>query len=627
MSCRSLIRGTEALVLLGLAAALLLPRSASGQSTAGSGNPPGALVRMDMHTTVGVELDEIPAGPQREAAAAWVFSQDKNFWVKRATEQVNLTYYRLVFRQFFYTAPPARGDLPLPPHAAWRFEFTDEPSRVQIGTHDYVAIPYHFQTYIVTDPASPGASEPALSTVGGTWDEPFDLPADPELVMERTGYACLDEFGFPPNSVFEESVYYFYDQTCQVETPATSACHVTQFPKESCTQALKNHVGMLQPNMHFTRVAYDPETAADFRQGQFTNNSGPDLAAIEEALVDENRVYYRFFTPDSCDIKYGTISQPGWRRLWTFSANTRNDGTKPIHIGDLTNPNNPWLLSNVFEFGNCDQEWDFNYYVNFAYNTATGVKRAFCIEDTNRYHNDESTPLAGAYQTCNFQGISSGWGDEYQFGISGQWVDVTNVDTTQPHDLTNVLNPQQFLCEGQTLDANNQPVDPTNLSALVFDPTSLTDAQGNPISRIRCNFSPNYAANNVAHVSVSQGPGSFVNNPCDRGQVGPLRDCGFTPPSKVYSCPAASKVKLSCKTGGSKQVLRVCEVSQMLGVGIPCTYLNSASNTIVDGDSETVTFSCPAVRDATVAGTGGYSLSNAALVPSGPAEPVACTQN
>jgi len=627
MSCKSLIRGAEALVLLGLAAALLLPGSARGQSTAGSGNSPGALIRMDMNTTVGVLLNEFPPGEQREAAADWALSKDEDFWVKRAREQVNLTYYRLVFRQFFYTGPPNRGALPLPPRAIWHFDLAGDPQRTQIGTHDYVAVNYHFWTYIVTDPASPGASEPALSTIGGTWDEPFDLPADPELVMERTGYACLDESTYPANSVFEESVYYFYDQTCQVETPATSLCHVTQFPTHSCTDALSQNIGMVPPNMHFTRVAYNPELASDFREGETTNLAGPDLAADEESLKRENRIYYRYFTPSSCDVFYGTISQPGWKRLLTFSTNTRNDGSQPIYIGDLTNPNNPWLTSNVFEFGNCDQEWDFNFYVNFDYNTAHGVKRAFCIEDTSRYHNDETTPLTGTYESCNFQGISPGWGDEYQFGISGQWVDITNVDTTQPHDLSYVLNPQQFLCEGQTLDKNNQPVDPTNLSALVFDPTSFTDANGNPISRIRCNFSPNYAANNVGHVSVSQGPGSFVNDPCDRGQVGPLRDCGFTPPSKTYSCPAGSKVELSCKTGGSKQVLRVCEVSEMLGVGIPCTYLDSTSNTIINADSETITFSCPAVRDATVAGTGGYSLSNAALVPSGPAEPVACKQN
>ncbi len=254
------------------------------------------------------------------------------------------------------------------------------------------------------------------------------------------------------------------------------------------------------------------------------------------------------------------------------------------------------------------------------------MKRAFCIEDTSRYHNDENTALGGTYETCNFQGISPGWGDEYQFGISGQWVDATNVDITRPHQLTYTLNPQQFLCEGQTLDINNQPVDPTNLSALVFDPTSFTDDQGNPISRVHCNFAPNYAANNVGSVSVSHGPGSFVNDPCTRGQVGPNRDCGFTPPAEVHSCTAGSNVTLQCKTGGSKQVVRACEVSEALGTGIACTYLNSAANAAIDGDEEQVSFTCPVVRDATAPGSGGYSLSHAPLLPTGPADSVTCTQ-
>jgi hypothetical protein len=200
------------------------------------------------------------------------------------------------------------------------------------------------------------------------------------------------------------------------------------------------------------------------------------------------------------------------------------------------------------------------------------------------------------------------------------------VDTSQPYDLRFQLNPQQFLCEGQPLDINNQPVDPTNLSALVFDPTTLQDAQGNPISKMRCQFAPNYSANNVAKISVSQGPGSFVNDVCDRGQIGPLRDCGFTPPGEVHSCTAGSNVTLQCKTGGTKQVLRVCEVSQGLGTGIPCTYLNSTANTIIDGDSEKVTFACPATKDATMPGMGGYSVSHAPLLPSQPTEPVTCTK-
>ena len=596
---------------IGVAALGMLPTSAHPQSAAAP--PQGALIRMDMNSVVGVLLDDIPVGAQREAAADWALSQQGDFWEKRASTQVNLTYYRLVYRTFFYTAPPAITALPLPPHSGWHIDLVGYPQRMKIGTHDYVAVKYHFWTYIVTDATSADASQPGnLDSIGGTWDEPFDLPADPELVQQRSGYDCIDEFGFIP-----------YDQTCQVETPATSACHITHFPTESCVDGLKNHIGLLQPNMHFTRVAYNRELAGDFRVGIVSNSSGPDLAAVQEALVDENRVYYRFFTPDSCDIKYGTIAQPGWRRLWTFSTNTRNDGTRPMHIGDLTDPNNPWRLSNNFEFGNCDQEWDFNFYVNFDYNTAHGVKRAFCIEDTNRYHNDESTPLAAVYQTCNFQGISAGWGDEYQFGISGQWVDVTNMDTSQPHDLSFDLNPQNFLCEGQTLDINNQPVDPTNLSKLVFDPTNLTDDSGNPISRIRCQFAPNYAANNVAKVSVSQqGAGSFVNDDCTRGQIGPLRDCGFTLPSEVHFCAAGTTVKLLCTTGGSKQVVRVCEASEGLGTGIPCTYLNSASNTIIDGNGETVTFTCPAVRDAAVLGTGAYSTLHAPLLPTQSPEPI-----
>jgi hypothetical protein len=587
---------------------------------------PGALVRMDMTTTVGVLLDNIPSGPQREAAADWALSQARDFWVDRATSQVNLTYYRLAFRTFYYTPPPNRGPLPLPPHSTWNIEITDNPHRAKIGTHDYVAVEYHFSTYLVTDPASPGTSEPALSSIGGAWDEPFQLPADPELVMQRTGYACLDEATYPPNSVFEESVYYFYDQTCAVETPATSICHITKFPAESCTGSLTNHIGMVQPNMRFTRVAYDPEVASEFRRGKIENPNGADLAADVQALQNENRVYYRYFTPGSCDVFYGTIARPGWRRLLTFSTNTRNDGSQPIHIGDLTNPANPWLTSHVFEFENCDQEWDFNFYVNFAYSNAQGVKRAFCVQDTSRYHNDEATPLGATYNSCNFQGISTGWGDEYQFGISGQWVDITNVDSTQPHDLTYQLNPEQFLCEGQPLNALNQPVAPTDLSALVFDATNLHDAQGNTISRVRCRFAPNYATDNVGSVSVSHGPGSFVNDACTRGQIGPNRDCGFSPPTEIHSCAAGSTVRLRCKTGGSKQVLRVCETSAALGTGIACTYLNSVSNSLIDGDSEIVTFACPAVRDNSTIGAGGYAVQIAPLLTWQDRDEIACTQ-
>jgi hypothetical protein len=97
--------------------------------------------------------------------------------------------------------------------------------------------------------------EPKLARVGGFWDEPLLLPADPELVLQRTGYACMDENSYPPFSVFEENVWYFYDQTCGVETPDSPICHVTVFPNESCRDALVAHVGLVSATMRFTRVA------------------------------------------------------------------------------------------------------------------------------------------------------------------------------------------------------------------------------------------------------------------------------------------------------------------------------------------------------------------------------------
>ena len=161
MTYKDRTRRTAALAFFGLAAALLLPWSARGQSTTGSGNPSGALIRMDMNTTVGVLLDEFPPGEQREAAADWAPSKDENFWVKRAGEQVNLTYYRLVFRQFFYTAPPNRGALPLPPRTIWHFDLAGDPYRTHIGTHDYVAANYiSGRIWLLTQHRPARASQP-----------------------------------------------------------------------------------------------------------------------------------------------------------------------------------------------------------------------------------------------------------------------------------------------------------------------------------------------------------------------------------------------------------------------------------------------------------------------------------
>ena len=621
MSNVSLNRGLICSALLVLA---LAPFAWTSRAQTTPAADPGALISMTMKGTVGVFLDEIPAGEWREEAAQDALEKqgDDGFWVERAKRQVRLTYYRLVFRGFYY--PSGKGPLPLPPKSGWRIVINGVPRRAKIGSHDFVLQDYTFYAHLLSDTASPVAVEPQLATTGGTWSEPFLLPIDPDLLLERTGYACMSEFGFPPHSVFEQSTWYFYDQTCLVEDPSLPpTCHFTVFPTESCQDSLTNHIGLLQASMDFMRIPWNKELADRVRSPGTPRSSGMDLAVIPEAVSQENAIYYRYFAPDACEIVEKCISKPGWRRFLSFSANVRNDGDHELNIGDVTDPNNPWIKSNAFEYSSCHQHYHFSHYGTFKYGTLPGSKKAFCLEDTDRVRNDESTLLTANHQTCQTQGISAGWGDEYQFGLPCQGVDITDADTDSTNSadttLSFVVNPDQFLCEGfPVLDSSGN---------LIFDPTSFTSDTGLPVSRERCNFTPGYAANNATSLNMPARDGvSFVSAACKNGEIGPLRDCGFSAqPFQTSSCTPGQTVQLSCKADDEPQVLRVCEKSEALG-GVDCTFRDSLANAVVKPAGTTVSFACPAVRDASVAGTGGYTVYRAPLLSSGPAEAISCTR-
>jgi hypothetical protein len=254
-------------------------------------------------------LDEVPTGELREAAAQTALQSGDDFWIEKAQRQIRLADYRLVFRSYYYTDP--KGPLPLPSKTVWNITLDGKPQRQKIGSHDYVAVDYSFETVIVTDTNSSGAVEPALAVIGGRWSEPLIFPVDPDLLFERTGYSCMDEAEFPPGSVFEENTWYYYDQTCAVETLATSACHITQFPQESCTDSLKKHVGSVSCNVNFKRIPYDSSIAAQFRVGTIVNPTGADLAVVQDQLADEEAVFYRYFDTSSCEIDEGSVGAPG----------------------------------------------------------------------------------------------------------------------------------------------------------------------------------------------------------------------------------------------------------------------------------------------------------------------------
>ena len=369
-------------------------------------------------------------------------------------------------------------------------------------------------------------------------------------------------------------------------------------------------------SLTFERLPWDEATAARYRVGQVTTPAAPDLVAVPEGLQD-NRLEYRYIPPDSCALAEACVGGPGWRRLLKFTASAKNVGGQPLHIGAvdffLTGENPPNEQHHLFEFSACHNHYHFMHYGNFAYGSKPGDKRAFCLQTTQRYFNNETTELTSPYFDCDFQGISPGWGDDYSAGLECQWIDVTDVDTlagpvTQPLAFT--ANPDQFLCEGRSIldDAGN----PT------YVPSPFTTADGQPVDRFACEFSPRWDANNFAALPVTlPRAGGMVTSPCARNQLGPRRDCGFAMQPRMPSCAGGQAVKLDCTLDSPSpaQVVRICETSAVLGTGVACTYRNALGSAVLTGNGgkAELTFTCPKPRDEREPG-GQYSIYTAALL-------------
>ena len=72
---------------------------------------------------------------------------------------------------------------------------------VKIDGHTLLTRTYHMRTYILGLKGTAVTSDPALADIGGSVTETWTMPADPTLILQRTGYACMDEDQFPRNSV------------------------------------------------------------------------------------------------------------------------------------------------------------------------------------------------------------------------------------------------------------------------------------------------------------------------------------------------------------------------------------------------------------------------------------------
>ncbi len=577
----------------------------------------GALVGVSMQSRVGVLLDEMPSGIRARVARDLV-AKPAQFWIDRAKAQARLATYRLVFRQYFYGGH--KKQLPLPPENLWNVTLLGAPRRVTEGGHDTVVVDYRLNTTLLTDYESPATSEAKLEKVGGVWNEPFVFPVDPELLFQRTGYACMDEEDFPFNTVDSEEVDTYYDQDCGVERElSNTGCHQTGLPTESCVDALRNHVGSVSTQMRFERLAWNPQTADAVRVAPPTTEGADMEVYLDDFLI--NRVEYKYFEPNSCEMQEQCIGAPGWRRVLQFNSSDQNRGATTLDIGPvdyyLTGDVTLNDQYNIFDFHGCHQHYHFTHYGSFSYDAEganENFKQGFCLQSTNRAANHERSPLHNPYAGCDYQGVAAGWVDQYKIGLPCQWVDVTDVDTSSgpvTAPLTFTSNPDGFLCEGTpVLDAEGNPV---------FEQTEFT-SNGETVWRPVCDFEPGWDENNEHSydATVPVAGETYVTQACTRGQIGPLRNCGWRKRRDRIECEPGQTTRVRCTVSGrnaAPQVARLCHYSDVLGTGMACSHEDQLASGVIDGSGE-LTFTCPDQRGSDREEPGGaFSLYTGAAYP------------
>jgi len=149
------------------------------------------------------------------------------------------------------------------------------------------------------------------------------------------------------------------------------------------------------------------------------------------------------------------------------------------------------------------------------------------------------------------------------------------------------------------------------------------------VSTFECKESVGAADNNHDSVpSYLGGAGaSYVTgrNPAQAlYTIGPLRDTEFSllGTKQLRRCRPGLQKQLRCSLAADgansqqPQVLRVCESSIALNVGLACRYNDSLANEIikaVEPRYETITFTCPDFRDVVEKG-GRYSLYQAMVI-------------
>src|SRR5215472_1857061 len=161
----------------------------------------------------------------------------------------------------------------------------------------------------------------------------------------------------------------------------------------------------------------------------YNNGGKPDLTVDPKRFASQMEIVDRLFDSSSCELIEGSVGGTGYRRLLRFDTVLINGGDGDLVVGSPTDPNNPYVQQGVFVFSPCHHHYHIKGFSDYQLLNldgtvaAQGHKQAFCLEDILRYTNDNKS---NGY-TCAFQGITSGWADDYFKQLSGQWIDITGV--------------------------------------------------------------------------------------------------------------------------------------------------------------------------------------------------------
>lgn len=157
----------------------------------------------------------------------------------------------------------------------------------------------------------------------------------------------------------------------------------------------------------------------------YANGGLPDLTIDGKRVASQLQIIDRVFEPTECAVVEGAVGGAGVRRLLRFDTVILNSGDGDLVVGNRADPDNPY--AEWFYFEECHGHYHLfgfaEYSLHYGNGTvAVGRKQGFCMEDSFKYDGGKSKGY-----NCEYQGITSGWGDWYYKQLDGQWIDITGI--------------------------------------------------------------------------------------------------------------------------------------------------------------------------------------------------------